>query len=106
MWHVGGDPGHGRLPIMGRALAAERVRRDGEVLARAGLDLASFVDEAMSSLQRAVAVDSVCVGTMDPGNTVQDHLTSSFERAGVRSRRALLARLSFDQCVLDSAQVS
>ena len=51
---------------MGRALAAERVRRDVEVLARAGLDLASFVDEAMSSLQRAVAFDSVCVGTMDP----------------------------------------
>ncbi len=52
---------------MGRALAAERVRRDVEVLARAGLDLSTFVDEAMSSLQRAVAFDSVCVGTMDPG---------------------------------------
>ncbi|HEY3545972.1 MAG TPA: helix-turn-helix transcriptional regulator [Propionicimonas sp.] len=51
---------------MGRALAAERVRRDVEVLARAGLDLPTFVDEAMSSLQRAVPFDSVCVGTMDP----------------------------------------
>lgn len=51
---------------MGRALAAERVRRDVEVLARAGLSLPVFVHEAMASLERAVPFDSVCVGTMDP----------------------------------------
>lgn len=51
---------------MGRALAAERVRRDVEVLARAGLDLPTFVEEAMTSLRRAVPFDSVCMGTMDP----------------------------------------
>ncbi|MCB0913219.1 MAG: LuxR family transcriptional regulator, partial [Propionibacteriaceae bacterium] len=51
---------------MGRALAAERVRRDVEVLARAGLDLDTFVEEAMASLQRAVPFDGVCVGSIDP----------------------------------------
>lgn len=66
---------------MGRALAAERVRRDVEVLARAGLDLPTFVDEAMSSLQRAVAFDSVCVGTMDPSTGL---LTGTLKQGGLR----------------------
>jgi DNA-binding CsgD family transcriptional regulator len=66
MWDVAWPGVRGRLSAMGRALAAERVRRDVEVLARAGLPLPVFVDEAMTSLQRAVPFDSVCVGTMDP----------------------------------------
>ena len=64
-----GWPGSGRSrqtrPV-GRALAAERVRRDVEVLARAGLDLDSFVEESMASLQRAVPFDAVCIGSIDP----------------------------------------
>ncbi|MFZ0529280.1 MAG: helix-turn-helix transcriptional regulator [Propionicimonas sp.] len=51
---------------MGRGLAAERVRRDVEVLARAGLDLPTFVDEALTSLRRAVPFDAVCFGSLDP----------------------------------------
>ncbi|MEA5117603.1 MAG: helix-turn-helix transcriptional regulator [Propionicimonas sp.] len=53
---------------MGQALAAERVRRDVEVLARAGLDFESFVEESMASLSRAIPFDAVCVGTMDPSS--------------------------------------
>ncbi|MEA4944843.1 MAG: helix-turn-helix transcriptional regulator [Propionicimonas sp.] len=53
---------------MGKALAAERVRRDVEVLARAGLDFESFVEESMASLSRAIPFDAVCVGTMDPSS--------------------------------------
>jgi len=51
---------------MTKALAAERVRRDIEVLARAGLDVDTFVSESMDSLNRAVSFDAVCLGTLDP----------------------------------------
>jgi DNA-binding CsgD family transcriptional regulator len=66
---------------VGKALAAERVRRDVEVLARAGLDLATFVDESMSSLRRAVPFDSVCIGTMDPSSGL---LTGTLKLGGLR----------------------
>lgn len=39
-----------------------------EVLARAGLDFESFVEESMASLSRAIPFDAVCVGTMDPSS--------------------------------------
>ena len=51
---------------MTRGLAAERVRRDVEVLARAGLGLDAFLTESLASLQRALPFDAVCLGTMDP----------------------------------------
>ncbi len=61
------SPASGRhTRYVAKGLAAERVRRDVEVLARAGLDLPTFVEEAMGSLRRAVPFESVCVGTMDP----------------------------------------
>ncbi len=66
MWDTAGVLAGRTLAAMGRGLAAERVRRDVEVLARAGLALPEFVTEAMASLNRAVPFDSVCVGTMDP----------------------------------------
>ncbi|MGV8907423.1 MAG: hypothetical protein ACOH1Y_00430 [Propionicimonas sp.] len=55
---------------MAKGLAAERVRRDVEVLARAGLDLPTFVEESIGSLRRAVPFDSVCVRTMDPSGSL------------------------------------
>lgn len=51
---------------MGKALAQERVRRDVEVLARAGLDLDTFVSESIASLARAVPFAGSCVATVDP----------------------------------------
>lgn len=51
---------------MRSSLAAERVRRDVEVLAAAGLDLADFLDEVHVSLQRAVPHTGACANTVDP----------------------------------------
>lgn len=51
---------------MAKALVAERVRRDVEVIARAGLDMDTFVEEALTSLNRALPFDAVCLGTVDP----------------------------------------
>lgn len=50
------------------SLAAERVRRDVEVLARAGLDVDTFLEEAVASVRRAVPFVAACVGTMDPAS--------------------------------------
>jgi DNA-binding CsgD family transcriptional regulator len=47
-------------------LTLERVRRDIDALAHAGLDTATFLDEALTSLQRAVPCDAACVASIDP----------------------------------------
>lgn len=51
-------------------LTAERVRRDIEVVAHAGLDLDTFLAEAVSSLERAVPWVAACISTLDPGTTL------------------------------------
>lgn len=51
---------------MTRALTAQRVLRDVDVVSRAGLDLESFLDEALTSIDRAVPHVGACVGTVDP----------------------------------------
>jgi DNA-binding CsgD family transcriptional regulator len=48
------------------ALTLERVRRDLDVLAHAGLDTATFLAEVYESLYRAVPSDAACVATVDP----------------------------------------
>lgn len=47
-------------------LTAQRVLRDVDVIAHAGLDLQTFLDEALGSIARAVPHVGACVGTVDP----------------------------------------
>jgi DNA-binding CsgD family transcriptional regulator len=49
-------------------LTLERVRRDVEVLAHAGLSTETFLAEVYESLQRAVPADAACVATLDPAS--------------------------------------
>ena len=70
---------------MARGLTAARVRQDVDVVARAGLTLGEFLEEAVDSLRRAVWWDAACVGTHDPGTVL---LTSAYkygQLAGVDS---------------------
>lgn len=61
-----------------RGLTAERVRQDVDVVARAGLDLETFLEEAVASIQRAVPWVSVCIATHDPSS----HLLTSARKYG------------------------
>lgn len=45
---------------------AQRVVRDVDVIARAGLDVDTFLEEAMASIARAVPCVASCVATVDP----------------------------------------
>jgi DNA-binding CsgD family transcriptional regulator len=60
------------------SLTVERVRRDVEVVARAGLDLDTFLAEAVESVSRAVPWVSACIATHDPGT----HLLTSARKYG------------------------
>ncbi|MFD1247951.1 response regulator transcription factor [Nocardioides ginsengisoli] len=63
---------------MARGLTAERVRQDVDVVARAGLELETFLEEAMESVRRAVPWASACVGTHDPST----HMLTSARKYG------------------------
>lgn len=58
------------------ALTLDRVRSDIDVLARAGLDMATFMAELDDSLQRAVPHVAACMGTFDPATTL---LTTTYK---------------------------
>ncbi len=49
-----------------RSLTAQRVLRDVEVLAHAGLDLDTFAEESVVSIGRALPHVGMCFGTVDP----------------------------------------
>jgi DNA-binding CsgD family transcriptional regulator len=56
----------GHTPSMASALTTERVRRDIDVLAHAGLDTATFLAELDDSVRRALPHCATCVATLDP----------------------------------------
>ncbi|HEY0889460.1 MAG TPA: LuxR C-terminal-related transcriptional regulator [Nocardioides sp.] len=63
---------------MPRGLTAERVRQDVDVVSRAGLDLDTFLEEAVTSLKRAVPWVAACLATHDPST----HLLTSARKYG------------------------
>jgi DNA-binding CsgD family transcriptional regulator len=63
---------------MSRGLAAERVLRDVDVVARAGLPTDEFLEEALGSLQRAVPHAGACVANLDPST----HLNTGARKFG------------------------
>ncbi|HYF73746.1 MAG TPA: LuxR family transcriptional regulator, partial [Nocardioides sp.] len=63
---------------MATGLTVERVRRDVEVVAQAGLDLDTFLEEAVESVGRAVPWVSACLATHDPST----HLLTSARKYG------------------------
>ncbi|MGA9276935.1 helix-turn-helix transcriptional regulator [Ilumatobacter sp.] len=58
------------------ALTAERVRRDVEVVAAAGLDLSTFLAEIDESVRRVLRPTATCVATLDPTTSL---LTSTYK---------------------------
>ena len=55
---------------MASSLTAERVRRDIDVVAHAGLGLDDFFAESVTSISRAVPNDAVCIASLDPGSLI------------------------------------
>jgi DNA-binding CsgD family transcriptional regulator len=70
---------------MARGLTAERVRQDVDVVARAGLDLDTFLEEAVASVARAVPWVAACVATHDPSTHM---LTSARKYGHLRDRNS------------------
>lgn len=66
---------------MASQLTLDRVRRDVEVVARAGLDVATFVSELEASIQRAVPHVASCFATLDPWTRM---LTSTYKFGGLQ----------------------
>ena len=63
---------------MARGLTAERVRSDIDVLSRAGLELDDFLEEATSSVGRALPWVAACLATHDPDT----HMLTSARKYG------------------------
>jgi DNA-binding CsgD family transcriptional regulator len=61
---------------MASPLTVERVRRDVEVVATAGLDLATFLSEVDVSIRRVLRPVATCVATVDPTTSL---LTSTYK---------------------------
>ncbi|WP_067653970.1 response regulator transcription factor [Nocardia harenae] len=70
---------------MARGLTAARVRQDVDVVARAGLDLDTFLAEASASVARAVPWVSACIATHDP---VTHMLTSARKYGDLHTRNS------------------
>lgn len=78
-----------------RPLTAERVRGDIEVLARAGLDVETFLAEATTSLTRAIPHTASCVLVVDPATQI---CTATFKYGQLEAhneRDALWGRVEY-----------
>jgi DNA-binding CsgD family transcriptional regulator len=64
---------------------AQRVQRDVDVVARAGLELEFFLEEALGSLSRAVPHVGACIATVDPSTLL---LTGTHKYGDLRGRDA------------------
>src|SRR5690606_1024763 len=71
--------------LMARGLTAARVRQDVDVVARAGLDLDTFLQEAVDSVARAVPWVAACIATHDPATHM---LTSARKYGHLRDRNS------------------
>lgn len=69
-------PQSGENVAVHSALTAERVRRDVEVVAAAGLDLPTFLAEIDVSVRRVLRPVATCVATVDPTTSL---LTSTYK---------------------------
>jgi len=76
-------PPHPHTGEVTLSLMAQRVLRDVEVVARAGLDIDTFFAEAVSSVERAVPHVAACVGTFDPSTLL---LTGSHKYGDLRGK--------------------
>ncbi len=81
---------------MTAALTAERVRGDVEVLSRAGLDLETFLAEAVASVSRAVPSVAVCIGTHDPATRMLTSSRKYGDLEGRNSHDALFGQIEYD----------
>ncbi|MBH0776431.1 response regulator transcription factor [Nocardia bovistercoris] len=70
---------------MTAGLTAARVRQDMDVVSRAGLDLDTFLEEAVTSVARAIPWVSACVATHDP---LTHMLTSARKYGDLRQRNS------------------
>lgn len=88
---------------VGRGLTAQRVLRDVDVIARAGLGTGEFLDEALASVARAVPYVGACVANLDPSthlNTGGHKFGDLRERDGHDREWALLEFHSGDPLAL------
>jgi DNA-binding CsgD family transcriptional regulator len=76
-------------------LTLQRVHRDVEVLAHAGLDTATFLAEVYESLDRAVASCAGCVATVDPATLLTTGAFKFGDLAGRDDTDEAWARLEY-----------